>query len=221
MRIFQDLTDDEIHKSLHCSQSKIVKFPKDSYIFQQYDTPTHLYLILSGTVLMGQVTTTGRTMYAEYLLEGSCFGEVDLMLGKPHYEYASKAKTDVTLLAVDKHFFVGVCPNNCAHHERVIYNMLHVFAEASERITTKVQLLTSGSLRQRIAYYLQIMSQGRARVELPLNREELAIHLNTTRPSLSRELSYLQDIGVIYLEGRKTIRILNQTLLQDEIDGTE
>lgn len=219
--IFRELNDNEIDKSLHCSRAEVVEYKKGSYIFQQGEKPIYLYIIMSGTVQIGQININGRQMYAEYLRESSCFGETDLFLQKDGYNYSSVARTDVKLLAVTRHFFAGVCQKKCAHHQKVIFNMLHIFAEAAERNATKIQLLSSGTLRQRIACYLQILSQGYPLLELPLNREEMAIYLNTTRPSLSRELSHLQDNGIIRLEKRKFIRIINSDLLQEEIDGAE
>jgi len=219
--LFRDLNDTEITRSLHCSRAEVVEFEKNSYIFQQDEEPEHLYLILSGTVLIGQTNINGRQAYAEYLREGSCFGEIDLFLQKDCYDYSSLAKTDVKLLAVTRHFFAGACPNHCAHHQRIMFNMLHIFAEAAERNTTKIQLLTSGTLRQRIAYYLQFLSQGHKTVDLPLNREELAAYLNATRPSLSRELAHMQEEGILYLNGRKKVHILDFDLLQNEIGGAK
>ena len=219
--LFHELSEDEITQSLNCSRATVVTYPKGSYIFQQAETPALLYLILSGTVLISQVSASGRQMYAEYLGEDCCFGETDLFLEKEQYLYSSCARTDVQLLAVSKHFFAGVCQHQCVHHQQVVFNMLHLFAEAAERNAAKIRLLTSGTLRQRIAFYLRSLSRGREMVELPLNREELGVHLNATRPSISRELSYLQDEGVLQLEGRKKIRILNFDLLQNEINGEE
>jgi len=49
-----------------------------------------------------------------------------------------------------------------------------------------------------------------------MNREDLAVYLNTTRPSLSRMLLTLQDKGIIRLVGRKVIEITDYERLQEE-----
>jgi CRP-like cAMP-binding protein len=46
-----------------------------------------------------------------------------------------------------------------------------------------------------------------------MNREELALYLNTTRPSLSRTLLSLQEDGFIHLSSRKSIKILDAEAL--------
>ncbi|MFQ8823481.1 MAG: helix-turn-helix domain-containing protein [[Ruminococcus] lactaris] len=50
-----------------------------------------------------------------------------------------------------------------------------------------------------------------------MNREELAASLNAARPSLSRELSQMQDEGIIKMEGRKSIKILDYSRLQEDL----
>ena len=95
--------------------------------------------------------------------------------------------------------------------------MMGVFAEEAEKKSKKIQLLTCGSLRQRIALYLLQNSGENKKVELVMNREELAASLNAARPSLSRELSQMQDEGIIKMEGRKSIKILDYSRLQEDL----
>ena len=43
LQIFQNLTEEELEKSLVCSQAVVKKYPKDTYIFRQGDVPLKLY----------------------------------------------------------------------------------------------------------------------------------------------------------------------------------
>lgn len=217
--LFQELTGDEIRRSMLCSQAKIEQYEKNSYIFCQEDRPLRLYFVLSGTVLLGQINADGRQNYVEYIGEGQGFGEVDLFLGHQEYRYFAAAKSEVTVLAVPSHFFYGTCENNCRHHHKIIFNLLRIFAKEADRNTRKLHLLTSGSLRQRIASYLMEQCEGKEEVLLTMKREELAAYLNTARPSLSRELSWMRDMGVIELVSRSRIRITSFKALQKIIDG--
>lgn len=97
--------------------------------------------------------------------------------------------------------------------------MMRLFAQEAEKNTKKIHLLTCGTLRQRIAYYLTDLSAGREEMRLPMNREDLAAYLNTTRPSLSRELSWMQDRGILTITGRNHVHIIDFDLLQDELEG--
>ena len=58
LQIFQNLTEEELEKSLVCSQAVVKKYPKDTYIFSQGDVPLKLYFILEnyrvGCFMVGQ-----------------------------------------------------------------------------------------------------------------------------------------------------------------------
>lgn len=221
LSLFRDLSEEEIGRSMKCSGATVQEYKKNEYIFCQEDVPKKLYFILKGNVLLGQVNAMGRQNYAEYLKEGQSFGEKDLFLEHPAYEYYALARSDATVLSVSSHFFYSTCAKNCGYHKKIIYNMMRIFAHEADRMAKKLYLLTCGTLRQRVAYYLMQQSGGNPQVELAMKREELAAHLNTTRPSLSRELSHLKDGGVVDIQGRGRIRILDFRRLQDEIDKVE
>lgn len=217
LKLFSGLTEDELQRSLSCSGSGIVEYEKEEYIFTQGEKPRWIYLILSGKVLLEQVSSAGRQTYAEYLEEMQQFGVVDLFLKRERYFYSAKARSFVKLLKISSHFFYGTCEKNCAHHSKIIFNMMGMFAEEAEKNSKKIQLLTCGSLRQRIALYLLQNSRENRRIELTMNREELAAVLNAARPSLSRELSQMQDEGIIRMEGRRFIAILDYSRLQEDL----
>lgn len=221
LSLFRDLSEEEITRSMGCSRSVVQEYKKNEYIFCQEDVPRKLYFILKGNVLLGQVNAMGRQNYAEYLKEGQSFGEKDLFLEHPAYEYYALARTKTTILSVSSHFFYSTCAKNCSYHKKIIYNMMRIFANEADQMSKKLYLLTCGTLRQRVSYYLMQQSGGNPQVELTMKREELAAHLNTTRPSLSRELSYLQECGVLKIQGRGRIAILDFGRLQDEIDKVE
>ena len=52
-----------------------------------------------------------------------------------------------------------------------------------------------------------------------MTRDEQAIYLNTTRPSLSRVIADMQREGIISIQGRKCIKILDRERLADIMEG--
>lgn len=221
LELFRGLTEEEMKKSLVCARAQVADFHRDDYILMQGETPKWLYLILSGTVLMEQVNAAGRQTYAQQLEEQQQFGVLDLFLERTQYTYSVKAKTDVRVLEVSRHFFYGACPNNCEHHNKLLLNMMHLFAKEADRNVKTIQLLTCGSLRQRIALFLLQNSHDGRTVEIDMNREELASSLNAARPSLSRELSLMQEEGILKLDGRRSIMILDEFRLREDLAGLE
>ena len=213
LSIFHNLDDAEFKKSLVCTQSVIHEYKKNDYIFFQGDVPNKLYLILNGEVELGSINVNGKVLRITNISEGEDFGEVELFLNKDRYSGYAKAKTDVKLLEIAKDFFGGRCEKNCSHHSKVVFNMLELFAKRTDENNQQLEVLTSGNLKQRIATYLLEHADNNNLVSLYMNREELALYLNTTRPSLSRTLLSLQEDGFIHLSSRKSIKILDADAL--------
>ena len=209
LQIFRDLTEEEMQKSLVCSQAVTRAYQKNEYIFRQEDRPLKLYFLLEGEVELGSINLNGKVTRMSLLKEGEYFGEVELFLRQPGYSCYARAKKKVTLLEVSQSFFGGRCERNCVHHSKVIFNMLQLFAERVDQNNHQIEVLTSGNLRQRICAFLIENCNPDYSVTLYMNREELASYLNTTRPSLSRMLLSLQDEGVIRLSARNKIQILD------------
>lgn len=219
LKLFQGLTEDELEQSLRCSMSRVKQYDREDYVFLQGEKPGWIYLILSEAVMLEQVNSAGKQIYTEQKQETQQFGVMDLFLKRGSYTYSARAKTPVKVLEISGHFFYGPCARGCAHHSKILFNILEIFAEEAEENARKVQLLTCGTLRQRIMLYLlQNSPDGRA-VHMNMNREELSAYLNAARPSLSRELSQMQTEGMIKMEGRKTIRILDYARLQEDFAG--
>ena len=67
-------------------------------------------------------------------------------------------------------------------------------------MTKKLHLLSSTSLKEKLAIYFLDNTDAAGRVKLGMNREDLADFLGVARPSLSRELMNMQKDGLIRVE---------------------
>lgn len=216
LQIFHNLTEEELKKSLVCSQATVRKYKKNEYIFQQGDAPKKLYFVLEGEIELGSINLNGKVTRISRVTVGEEFGEVEMFLRQSAYSGYARAKKEVSVLEVSQSFFGGRCERNCVHHSKVVFNMLQLFAEKADKHNHQIEVLTSGNLRQRVAAYLLENSNPDYRVKLQMNREDLAAYLNTTRPSLSRMLLNLQEEGIIQIVNRKVIEILDCDRLQEE-----
>lgn len=195
--LFQGLSEEEINSVLVCSNSKIKEYKKNEIIFSQLDPPKALYLLLEGQVLVSQDSLEGRTFIICQIEENDIFGEVFLFLDGIGYSQYVIASGDSKVLEIPKEFFTHTCNNNCNAHSSIINNMLSILARKAFYLNMKVQLLTSGSLRQRLAKYFIMNMSDTGLIRLNMNRDSLSSYLNCTRPSLSRELMKMQEEGLI------------------------
>lgn len=202
--IFANMSEPEIESCLTCSRSFTVSYKKDDYIFRQFDKPNRLLLLLSGTVIIGRNSYDGkRHIMTTYHHPGDMFGDVFLFLQKQNYEYYAQALTDASVLQIPKEFMYHTCGNGCVCHSQMISNMLAILSQKAFYLTQRLQIVSSSSLRQKIAKTLLWHHENTGGSSFSLSREDLADFLNAARPSVSRELMKMQQDGLIHTDKRR------------------
>ena len=187
--------------------------PAGTYIFEQGGLPTRLFLLLSGQVQICKDFTSGKRDVLYLVEPGNVFGEIFLFGDRKKYWYDAVAVTDVSVLEMPWDFFYHFCSNACDHHKQLTQNMLEILSEDNFKITRKLHIISTSSLRERIAIWLIDSMNENSVVELRMNREQLADFLGVARPSLSRELMRMQKDGLIEVS-RKTIRICDRDAVE-------
>ena len=122
---------------------------------------------------------------------GSC---VNLVLG---VSVLSPEGAEVLFLPLER--IMEGCERHCEGHARLRMNLLRESAQKFWQMRHRVTYLSEPSLRRRVLLYLQDCRsrQGSDCFRLSLSREEMAAYLAVNRSALSRELSRLQQEGLI------------------------
>jgi CRP-like cAMP-binding protein len=212
-KLFQLINETETERILKCSKSRNKEYPAGTYIFEQGGVPTRLFLLLGGQVQICKDFTSGKRDVLYLVEAGNVFGEIFLFGDKKHYWYDAVAITDVTVLEMPWDFFYHFCSNACDHHKQLTQNMLEILSENNFKITRKLHIVSTSSLRERIAIWLIDSMDESSHVELRMNREQLADFLGVARPSLSRELMRMQKDGLIEV-GRHFIKVCDKNAVE-------
>ena len=80
-------------------------------------------------------------------------------------------------------------------------------------MTKKLHLLSSTSLKEKLAIYFLENADKDGIVRLSMNRENFADFLGVARPSLSRELMNMQKDGLIVVD-KEEIKILKRDVIE-------
>ena len=86
--------------------------------------------------------------------------------------------------------------------------MLSILSSKAYFLNQKLLIQSSATLKQKIAKFLLQELEGKNKVELRYNRETLANYIGTTRPSLSRELSNMEEERYIIVE-KSSIKLMD------------
>ena len=216
--IFQGMTEDEIRECVHLSGAKLHTFPKDKIIFHQKENPVSLFVLLTGNVLVCKDSADGKQYMISRIEAGDIFGEVFVFSGIS-YDFYTVTHKFSEVLEIPKKFFEDAGYTQHIVHQKLMYNMLCILGKKAYKLNHRVQLLTSGTLRQKVAKLLLEKSKGSSYVKLGMTREMMANFLNVARPSLSREFTNMQKDGLIDFE-QDVVKILDMDKLKAELYGT-
>lgn len=208
--LFATMKPEDIEDFMRCSGAVIRNFEKEAVIFHQNETPRFIHVLVQGAVSVCFDTASGkRNVMATFHQPGELFGEVYAFLGKAAYDMYAQASPDATVLFLPKEQFTGHCPKNCnsdcRYQDILISNMLEILANKAFFLNRKLQILSSTTLRQKIAKTILQHPAPDGTLQLSITREAFADYLGVARPSLSRELMKMKKEGMLTLDGKKII----------------
>lgn len=178
------------------------------------DPSRRLFVVHSGRVRIVHLLESGREHVVRVLGVGDVLGEDAFVMGRRprHYAYADTATSLCTFDHDDLAALVARFPG-------IAVRMLQVQSERLANAERMLAAMSGSDVAARLAaYLLDLPSQATAegqRIELPMAKKDVASHLGTTPETLSRKLRQLADDGVVRLEGRRGIVILDFDALVD------
>ena len=200
------MTDADVRALLASSQVRRRSFAKGGIVFQEGEQPRGRYLLLSGTLVIKKDTFSGRQIFLSEVSEaGEMFGEVYEVLGRPYDMYV-EAATRAEVLEIASSLFSLAGGDLSRPALCVQRSLMRIFAQKAYYMHGRIQVLASGTLREKIVRFLAEHLDENGTVWLTESRETLAAYLAVTRPSLSRELSAMAREGILEVSGR-TVRV--------------
>ena len=173
-------------------------------VFGEGEPCLGLYVVESGHVRIFKSSIGGREHVLSVDGPGSSIAELPVFDGG-NYPASVAAIDEATLLFISKQDFQSLCLT----HPQVALKVLRVVGARLRRLVGIIEELSFTTVRHRLASFLlrQAQKQGKrtedgVEVSLPASNQELASQIGTVRELVSRNLSRLQDQGVLRIEGR-------------------
>ncbi|MGN1030841.1 MAG: Crp/Fnr family transcriptional regulator [Butyricicoccaceae bacterium] len=197
--LFQGISEQEIVTMLDCLGAERRQYEKGTVIYRAGTVVQSLGLVLSGSVRIEHIDHWGNQSIWGLAEPGSVFAEAYASLpNEPLMVHVVAAEpTEVLFLNVGR--MLQTCPDTCAHHSRLIRNLLTILAQKNQHLSRRMFHTSSKSIRGRLLSYLSFQAaQLSAReFDIPFNRQQLAEYLNVDRSALSNELSKMQRDGLL------------------------
>jgi CRP/FNR family transcriptional regulator, nitrogen fixation regulation protein len=173
----------------------------------------HWYYVISGAVRRCAVRSDGRRQI------------VDLMLPRDFF-FVSDNQNDATIEAIADETALASYPGPrvelLAEREAEFARELRDVAfQSLTRSQTQLLIVGRVTAQEKVGSFLlwlhERASDGGGQVVLPVSRYDIADYLAVSVETVCRALTDLRQRGVIALAGKRTIKILNRSALEDRL----
>lgn len=218
-KLFENMDTDEIKMVLKCSKAVVSDFHDNQVIFEKDDEIKKMGIVIEGQLNLVSQKYNGTRVIVTTLEKNDLFGEALAFSTLQESPYDLVSLGNSKALIIPHSIFFTMCRDACDFHKTLISNMLAILSDKIVMLNNKMNILNAETLRGRISVYLlSIHKKTKSLIfDMPMKRQELAEFLNVKRPSLSRELSNMQQEGIIEVY-RSTVKIKNIERLKELAD---
>ena len=210
--LFQSLDLNELQALMRCMNPTIRQFGRGDYLFHAGDPAGSLTILLEGSVHVLHEDYWGNRTIVARLAAGELFGEAFSYAQVEHIPVSVQAAEPTHAAYFDIQRLGTTCSNACPHHSRIIHNLLHALAEKAVMLTEKNEIISQRTTREKVMAYLSAYAHEQQTEDftIPFSRQELAEYLAVDRSNLSRELSRMQQEGILLYTGN-TFHLVRKT----------
>lgn len=200
--LFADITGDELDRMLTCLDARAERFDRHATILGEGEPAGRMGILLSGAAHIERVDYVGNRSILSRIAPGEVFAEAFACANVSTMPVSVMAETDCIALLLDGRHVMQTCSRHCAHHRRLIFNLMRSLADKALDFHRKLEVISHRSTRDKLMAYLSLEAQraGSRSFTIPFDRQALADYLEVDRSGLSVEISRLRREGVLESE---------------------
>lgn len=176
-------------------------FRKGEILAMQDEPVNRLIILLTGSVKAEMTDASGRVVKVEDIEAPSPLAILFLFGRENRFPVQAVAREDVTAVVIPRQSVLRMLTMN----EVILKNYLDISADFATRLSRKLNLMSFHTIRQKVAVYLLDLSKKQTSDTVLLDRPKsaLAAYFGVARPSLEREITRMQQEGLVVAEKRK------------------
>ena len=209
---FKGIPEREIDNNLKSELYLVMDYKKNEVITNQGEKSNSLSVILQGKAVIQTIYENGKVLTLSNFNVSDVFAEALLFSKDREYPATVMAVEDCKVLSFPKNSVLGIMQKNTKFAE----NLLELLSQKIVILNRKINLIELDSIRRKICkILLDNYKRNDSYVYKIKSKKELAEELGIPRPSLSRELINMRDMGIIDFN-LKEIKITDLEGLEDE-----
>ena len=172
-----------------------LKYSSGEKIKDEYEGKSCIGIVLCGIVDVFMIAPDGNEFVVNSISSGGCFGVSNLMT-QQKLESVLITRTETTLYFIPTSEVI----EHLRHNNAFAVQYASFLNGRIEFLLHKIELLTTASARGKLIAFLLLHREEDGHVQFPRSRDLLAEQLGISRAALFRELSALQQFGVLKRE---------------------
>lgn len=201
---------------IQCIHHQVRQLEKNEVLASEGDVLHQLWIIVEGAVVGEMMDYSGNFLRVEQITAPQTIATAFL--------FGKDGKLPVTITATEPTKIFCIPKTDLlilfSQHKRIMQNFLDIISDRAQFLSQRIKVLRISNLKGKLAYYLlqQVKRTGQTEFLLPHTQQVLADQFGTTRPSIGRILSHLNDKNIISAH-RRHIRILDKKALTEMLTG--
>ncbi|MDK2829585.1 MAG: hypothetical protein PWP67_2405 [Clostridium butyricum] len=197
--LFNNFNLNDLESILNCLSAKVNYYKKKDMIIQQGDCVQFVGIVLSGGIQIIKEDIEGNINILSHLGINDIFAETFAYADIYECPITVQATENCEIMFIDCKRIIKKCNNACVFYWNLIENMLSMIARKNIMLNQKMEILSKRTTREKLLAFFntQVQMNHSKKFSIPYNREGLAFYLCVDRSALSRELSNMQDEGLL------------------------
>ena len=195
--LFRGMGEEELSRALTLMEAHRGTYARGEYLCRMGERISAFGMVLAGTVQVYSDDPDGRGMMMANVSEGGSFGESLAFLSVPHSPVHILTATGCEVLWL--HTGVLRAPSADPFLFTLRDRFTAMLAARTLDMNDRIQILSKLTLRDKLTTFFAEWEKrtGKSTFAVPFDRAALADYLGTNRTALSRELSRMQEDGLI------------------------
>lgn len=184
-----------LEQSLSERCMKLTHYAKGACIHLESDLCATTEIIIEGQIVVERIDESGYAMTITHFGPDEVLGANLIFSRRPNYPMTVSARTNATLLSIDKTLVFTLCAEN----PEFLRVFLAYISDHTLVLGDKIKHFVNRSIRESLIAFLsmEINKQGSYTILLPMSKKALADRIGIQRTSLSRELQKMKQDGLI------------------------
>lgn len=213
-RLFAGIPEDQYAAALNCMDAMLMRARKGEIILSFGDPFRYSYFLLEGGLTVSFLTESADEVTMNHFSPGSLLGESFACIKGYKSPIELEAECDSRFLRLDLQPLLQPVHCTFAYQHILMTNLLMMLAGQNVFLNQKIRILSQKGVRDRIMVYLSSLHKlSDGSVVLPFSKTDLAAFLGLNRSAMSRELSRMEEDGVLKMKGRKITVLQNEPVI--------